>query len=398
MIAYFIPPISILLLKYLNNININNIRTEIIGIKYWIIILAIFIYCGGYMTGSDWRSYEIIYNSISIKGALSYTRENVFYLYMLIFKTLGISFINFLIFSKILIFCCITYNILKYSIDEYFALFLFWGIQYFTLFIFVNNPLRFMIAMGIISFSYEKIIKRSFLSYIIIILIAAYFHISALIMIPVYFFQNIINISKIKIILIYSIYYLIFSREYILLFAKLFNSIIPFFTFLLRTYLIRMQYEQNSLFSIGSIFNYLIFIIIIINSEKIKSKKYGKFIFYMSLIYFISFKLGLLIPTISRISLYFFIFYISSITILIKEIKHRNILILFLIIYTIISSYKSIYNSYVYYPYSNYYLFSSINGQKDYQYRSDYNINAYYNRFGKYPQYFEGVDYEKEPY
>ena len=57
--------------------------------------------CFGYMTGSDWRSYEPIYNEIDFNNLFyNYFFEPGYYIYMLIFKFLKIGFGHFSFLQK----------------------------------------------------------------------------------------------------------------------------------------------------------------------------------------------------------------------------------------------------------------------------------------------------------
>ena len=60
--------------------------------KLLLIVLGIFL-CTGYMTGSDWRGYELDYYDVnSIEDCLSKPGEFVFYIVCMILNKLGIDF------------------------------------------------------------------------------------------------------------------------------------------------------------------------------------------------------------------------------------------------------------------------------------------------------------------
>lgn len=61
---------------------------------YFIVILSMVFYCFGYMTGSDWRSYEIMYEDANWVGLSNPARyiEPGYYLIMLLAKTLHLDF------------------------------------------------------------------------------------------------------------------------------------------------------------------------------------------------------------------------------------------------------------------------------------------------------------------
>jgi|GEM_PF-649727 len=393
MIVYYIPILSILFLNYLYNDKLDLIALK--GLQYCIIFLAFFIFCGGYMTGSDWRNYELIYNSITINQAFQMPKEQLFYIYMAIFKYAKIEFFPFLIISKAIIFFLLINSIIKISQDDNFALFIFFGYYYFSLFIFVDNPLRFMMALGIVSISFNKIVNNKPFQFIIIIILAALFHISALIMFPVYLIRK-INFPKIVLIVLFSVYYIIFSPNVILKILQALYNIFPIFILLMRSYILKMKNLEYNLLSIGLIYNYIIIILIIIYSDEIRAKPNGDFKYAMTIIYFVLFKLGSVVPTISRLNLLFMPFYISSVCSLLKSIQYKKIFEIILIVYISLATYETINQSYVYIPYSNYFLMLG-KSEIPYSIRTEFNKKYYYEKYGKMPEdWHEGIDYSQD--
>jgi len=388
MVVYFIAPVALLLLDKLDQ---EYLRLEKRGLEYLFLVFAAFILCGGYMTGSDWRSYELLYDDITIRTVTSSAREWLFYLYMLAFKMLGVGFFNFLIFTKIVVFIEITRFFIKYSRNDFFPLFFFLSYSTFSLFLFVDNPLRFMIAYGIVLLAFENALNNKPLKFAVLLLMACLFHISAIIILPAYFIKR-NKLSKLFLIVAYSIFFFGFSTDLVLSLLSVLSSFIPALKLLLWPYILSSKAIDNSVISIGSLFNYFLFIFIVNEEEKIECSPYGQKVFALTIVYFILFKIGIVFATAFRLALYFVPFLILSLSI---AFAHRGKVLSLakgmVVLYLLLSLYQNVYNSWAYYPYSNY-LFSRIPGEKDYIYRSDYNKDQYKERFGKYP---ETIDYSK---
>jgi hypothetical protein len=389
MLVYFIPLFGTILLSYIHN---EYYKIEKLGLEYIIVAFACIIYCSGYMTGSDWRNYELIYRNITWENAILQPKENGFYLYMCLFKSLNIGFFPFLIFSKVVVFLILVKTVIDISNNDIFALFLLFGFANISLFIFVSNPLRFMIALGIVCLSYKYMIEDHIIKFLILILIAISFHISSIIMIPIYFIKN-IKISSRAIIILFTIYYIAFSPTILLSVLEFLSKLSPIIGVVLFSYIKKTQDMNYSLFTIGSMINYILFLLIMYKSDKIFQLKNGRKIFIYTIIYFILIKLGSTMVTIARLALFVAPFALVSISVSLRNLVDKNIAKAFIIIYILLSSSKNIYNSYAYYPYTNYFI-NLYKGELPYEYRSNYNKEKYFERFNKYPEdWHEGIDY-----
>ena len=85
MVIYYIP-ILILLIATLRKKYLGNLEEKIL-----VISLMIFL-CTTYFNGSDWRSYELMYNNLSRYDLRTFSREKGFYIYMFFFRSLGFDF------------------------------------------------------------------------------------------------------------------------------------------------------------------------------------------------------------------------------------------------------------------------------------------------------------------
>jgi hypothetical protein len=380
MAIYFLPLGASLILGLLNLSSPSKLAKEF-GI-FFIAICCLF-YCSGYMTGSDWRNYEKLYNVINWKIALSYPIEKGFYLYMQVAKVLGFAFYPFLILSKSFVFLAIVGGLWKITKYEYFSIFMFFGLN--VLYVFVDNPLRFMLALGIVSFSYTYLLEGKAGSYFLVIILAISFHISAVIMLPVFFIRK-IKMPRKVIIVSYLLFFIMVTPSAMILLFDMMLSRSPILKAALWYYVNRIDLEKYSLLGISNIFYLMLFIMIVINKKAIENEKsHGPLFFAMSFIWFLLYKLGSVMPTLFRLSIYLAPFLIASTIHALKAFKYKKFGILFIALFIMAFNYNDIYMSWTYYPYTNYFLSGSIN-ELPFDYRTMYNKEIYRSRFGMYPK------------
>jgi len=111
----------------------------------------------------------------------------------------------FLLVVAIIINGGLMYFIYKHSDNPFISVIIFMGVEFFTL---SFTALRQIIAIIIILNSYNFIKQKKIIKFILMVLLAATFHKSALIFLPVYFLRN-IKISKKTIIVGISIFILV---------------------------------------------------------------------------------------------------------------------------------------------------------------------------------------------
>lgn len=355
---------------------INNRSTSFF---YLLSISAAIFLCFGYMTGSDWRSYELLYNKLLDGYNYEKTGTDIgYFIYMKMFVFFGISFWPFFIFTKIILFASNVFFLKKFLPQNYsFTIFVF--VCWIGLFLFIDNPMRNLIASTIYLFSVESLINKNFKKYILITGIAFLFHKSIIFTIPLYFILN-KKYDKKKIVVsfvLFNVLIEIYSAQLISFF-----QVIDLFSFSssqkLNEQIIRYFFAEDvrDKFTFGLLSRYIIFIILVISKERIESfSKYGTIIFNSSIISIFLLRLVLIWPIILRLTLPLSVLYCVSISILVvvyrKDLKYVYKL-LFVVIF-IGSSYTQITSTYKYVPYTNYlsYLFQD---KPSYNYRSNYNF------------------------
>lgn len=112
MLFYLIPILLSFLLAFFKFKGISQ-QTAIFTNSF--VFLVAIIFCGGYMTGSDWASYELLYDKCSVSDLITYPHEKGFYVLILLFKSVGISFFPFLIICKLWVF----FSVAKYLQSQY---------------------------------------------------------------------------------------------------------------------------------------------------------------------------------------------------------------------------------------------------------------------------------------
>lgn len=376
----------IAVLFFLISIHFINIKNQYTNLIVFV-LLGIFL-CMGYMTGSDWRSYEQMYvtldlNSLNYDGRVEYG----YYLYMVLGKKLGLSFWAFFIITKFIIWGIFFQFLKKYSSREFYlnlAIF----VAFFGLYLFIDNPMRNLIGATIYLYSYKFILKRKFYSYAIICIIASLFHLSFLLFIPFYFILN-RSFDVKKVVWLYiglNIFLLLFSEQLILIFQGLDIFAMQFygrFQEQVSKYVLDETLKDNPL-AIGLLIKHVIFIIVLYNKNKIvKFNKYGNIIFNTTIITLFLMRFIYIWPIILRLIVPFSILYCVSFGAIIKNSKrYKYNRYAYYVIFVVLmygTMLNTVTGSYKYIPYTNH-LSYIMEKPIPYSIRSNYNLkNSPYN-------------------
>ncbi len=336
------------------------------------------IMCFGYMTGSDWRSYERYYGWLASPNPFEgLILEPGYILYSLAFERMGFSFWPFFIITKLLLFYLLVRTIKKYSAENLLLVISFFFF-FFGLFLFIDNPMRNLMAVCITLFSYKYLVERRFFFFLLIILLATCFHLSALLLLLVYPFYP-IKMGSRKLLFLYFLFNVLFILTYRFLLLKFIGlfSFIPLVELKMNSYFIEgNELVDNSIVSFGFIVQVLFFLLIIWKREKLEAIKYGKLIFWGTVCYLFLYRVGLVIDIFYRFQLYFSVLYsvgICSIVSFLIIKSNKLIYCSFLGFFLMFVTYKTITSSYKYIPYTNYipYLFEN---ELPFDYRAQYNF------------------------
>lgn len=166
-------------------------------------VMILIIFAGiRYGIGTDYKQYQILYENTanSSEYIAEFSSNEYGYIFLMkFFNILHIDYNTFLIIIEAITLIIFTYSIKKMSIEFSisFLAFICLGLYGNTF-----NIIRQMLAAAIISIGIPYIQERKLKKFIIVIVIASLFHISSIIMIPLYY---------------------LFTREY----KKVFLAIIP---------------------------------------------------------------------------------------------------------------------------------------------------------------------------
>lgn len=233
-----------------------------------------------YNVGTDFQSYISIYKDIQNKNIIELVRLSRFLepLYIFINKSVSLFFasnfkgIFYLI--AIIIFFCLFSGVLNYRKNYVFSISLSYLIFYCAFFPMTLNIQRQMIAVFIVFIAYKYLLSEEPLKYIALIFLAAGFHNTSLIMLPLFLF-GLLN-SKIKNI---SYFFISITPLFILLLFPLVQNIE-----LLGKYLEKYSidsYQGVSIFRIGEM---IIFLLPLLINNKLILARYPKIINLMPVI------------------------------------------------------------------------------------------------------------------
>lgn len=255
-----------------------------------------------YGIGFDYFSYKNIFKEISNVNIFEirdvYSSE-ILYAYINKFISyLGGNYLVFLLFINIFVYSSIIWFIYKYSKNFYISIFIFITFQFFA---HSMNLLRQTLSLAIFLFSYQFIVKRKFIPYILILFLGFLFHKSIIFLIPMYFILNLkFNIKSFIIISALSIILYIFTDD--------------IFSFFIKNLLNIYSNYENTIYWKANSFKYIIFqsfyfIFVVIFSNKLTKINYKNNILINTAFY--TFLTNIFITKhfiFERFSIYMFIF------------------------------------------------------------------------------------------
>lgn len=353
-------------------------------VKWIFIILLALFFCGGYMTGSDWRNYETLYSWLDDDGVIGLLMEPAYLLLTIIFHSLGISFWPFFITLKLCAFGGLMYFLQKYASKKHFLVITFF-LFHFGLYFFIDNPMRNLLAICVSYFSYQYLEGKEWLKFLGVVLLASLFHISAILLLLL-FLSYPIKLSNLKLFLLFIFFNIaiIVSYEFIILKVIAAFSFIPLVEAKVQHYFIDGSgLENNRLISLGFIVQFLFFLLVLYKRKQIENLPHGKLIFWGTICYIFLYRIAAIVPIFYRLQLYMSVFYSVGVCYvffsLIKK-SNRIAYAMFLTCYLSYVTYSLIISSYKYVPYTNYinYMFSP---EMSFDYRSEYNhLNSPYEK------------------
>ena len=348
-----------------------------------VIFIIIFLFAFSYKMGTDWLNYQYFYDhevpyiglSNLFDNSFMFSSEKAFILLNMFFYNLGFSYEFFsgivISFSLFIILKFIE----KRSDNFYFSFFL--SIIIFLLGYSLEPVLRQLIALALIVKGFKYIEKRKFLKYLLTIILAVQFHMSAFIAFPLYFLEKIKLNKKRFLFILFGIYLSIILVSNIFLeLANVFPNLLKY-----QHYFLSSRYgvsRNRSIF--GEIYHIALLVIYgyIVFYGYNFSKRKENYLKNMALFYIIIDYFNNIFPIIYRISHYFVIGFVISLGSMryiklpnkkVLKLKKRSIsyiLIIFLYLPFILEAWKELYgtklNIYRYGNYKNYFV-EMVNGR-----------------------------------
>lgn len=124
-------------------------------------------------------------SQFSFSALASYEKDQGYFALSMLFKQfVSTDFHIWFLLIAAVSGCAVAYTLYKYSENFFFSMFLFMAMVHF---VWMLNGMRQFIAVSILFASTRFLIERKFLKYLMVVLLVSTIHITALIMIPVYF-------------------------------------------------------------------------------------------------------------------------------------------------------------------------------------------------------------------
>lgn len=379
LLSIFLYFIIFILCLTLDNVKNKNIR------RLLIIILYAFL-CFGYMTGSDWRDYELYFYGGILD--IKYIEREWLFVYLIYFLSKIIT--DFWLLSgilKILLLHSILCFFSVFTKQKYFALAITYSMGS-LLFLIIDYPMRFSCALTLIFYAIYIFYKyNNRIIPMILLGLSPFMHMSALVIVLIlltsplnkYFYR----INRWVLFGIYVFILLISSN--VVIYNYIYNSLLPLLSFdsYVEWY---AQKGDETIASLGTFVHITFFAIILYHKKIILNTRNGKLVFYFTCISYLIEPILRCIPTAFRINIIFSMFTSVSIAYVLAKNIHIKIQFYLRSVCLLLMSvllFKYIYTVYAYIPYSNSIPYILTGNHLDYNYRSNYNIIEYNNRIDK---------------
>lgn len=212
MIDYF-PYILFVLFLFIGSLlEVMGYREDQMKYVRWFILGFLLVFVGlRFNTGADWNNYKLAFESIS-EGIKSTGWESGFIVLMKVI---------FYLFGNYYVLQFLVTSLLLYSLNKFYTNNTNYPILSMTLFVLIfftsilMAQLRQSIAMSVILIGAKYVFKRNFLKYLIIVVLACLFHVSAIVALPIYFLNRKIS-TTISVLLILTVQVFYFFPSVIL--------------------------------------------------------------------------------------------------------------------------------------------------------------------------------------
>ena len=339
-----------------------------------LILIALFL-CFGYMTGTDWISYEKYFNDVSFGERMLSTRESGYFFIQSIVKSWGIEFWTFHITVKVLIFIVLVNFIRRFEANVFLFLTLF--IPESGLYLFVDCPFRNLIGVGFGLIAFNYLFKKKTAAFFVFSILATLFHLSAVVLFLVYFIYRVNIKTHIVLIATVIIYIVAFNADFLIKTIYLpLTNISPVIHDRLKGYFLDSDFIANTV-NIGTYIRlFVLLILLLFKNQIIAGDERRSYVYNLAIIFLFFYPLGVSMKIMQRFSLYLYPFYILSIIYLLKSVQinmNRYILYSFFVLLSFFQTYNLVTRDFRYVPYSNYIDHWIRKDFPDIEYRYNYN-------------------------
>lgn len=348
------------------------------------------VLCFGYTTGTDWKNYELMYKNPSIWTHFR-DMEIGFLLLVKCFQYITSDFWVFSGFCKIFYLGSLIYLVSQLSSKPWSVVA--FSLVFSTLFLIIDCPMRFMLGMAFFCIGAGLFFKKQYFKSFIFGTLSLFFHVTMII--PLFIFlsyplyKKIYELNKIQLVILICLTIIVSMNVW--LYRFIFNNVLS----ILNLAEFKNSYGfivQGSLLNLGFIRNLLLCFMIIFYKDLFRSIKYGQQIFYFAILFFLLEILLRPIPTAFRLGLFYSHFVCIAITALLFNNEHvymkKYLQVGTCFLFTIILL-RSVYGSYIYYPYTNSIPYL-LKGHMSYYERLNYNRKIFIRDFGKIEEHDTG--------
>lgn len=352
----------------------------------WLFVAWLYIFfCFGYMTGSDWRGYELDFqNMSSFNDRQRLGESNLEMGFWSVFYILKILIGDFFLVIGVLkiLYLYSTISVIKKLTDKWLcSMSILMPMS--SCFMLIDNPLRFMVALVFINISLVYLIDNKKLKALFFILLSVLFHNTCILFLLLLPFLNgykvILRFNNAIIFIAYLIVVYIFSGDTIV--GQIAEQIKEQMLIMGgKNYSSYAETNSEAFFTLGSFINMVLMGGLLILRKDIVKMPNGELMFACSVVYFFFFRIFIFIPSGFRIAVPFTYFLAAAFgTVITKKI---NILLkTIVIVFFVLLLSRKILVGYVYLPYSNSIPYI-ITEHKPYNERSQYNFIEYKKRTG----------------
>ncbi|GEM_PF-1989004 len=307
------------------------INGKLFRIAYAILFLVLIVFIGTrFQTGPDLGNYNFYY-ILTPSFEKLYTNYDVYkyipvepaYMFLsALLKTLGFNFEYFLLlFSSLFVFLVFKATP-KHSSFAFFSIMLYLYYGYFTGF----SAIRQVLAAAIFYYGIQYIISKNIIKYLICIAFASLFHVSAIVLFPLYYLARIELSSKSYLIVLTS--FVVFRL--LGLFALVGNYLFSAIGLIGNSYLS----DKTQLYSEGKgaylgliVFEWIILILFFLYHRSFFKKTEANFVIYFNLFFlgFISYTFFSAFGDFGRIIVHFKLLYLILIPLILKLYRGRVI-------------------------------------------------------------------------